>query len=180
MSHQPPSDLVELGQVFDAQGLKGHIKVRPYSQDPIALLHCKQIYVQRDGTRGAPIDATYTVSQAKLHSGYVIMVLDGITDRDAALLLKGSSLKLPRASFPMAEVDSYYWIDLIGCRVLNEEGTQLGYLDEISEFGAHPVMTVGKELIPFVPALVRSVDLQASDPGGIGTIVVAWQPNWSE
>jgi len=105
VSHQPPSDLVELGQVFDAQGLKGHIKVRPYSQDPIALLHCKQIYVQRDGTR---------------------------------------------------------------------------YLDEISEFGAHPVMTVGKELIPFVPALVRSVDLQASDPGGIGTIVVAWQPNWSE
>ena len=92
MSHQPPSDLVELGQVFDAQGLKGHIKVRPYSQDPIALLHCKQIYVQRDGTRGAPIDATYTVTQAKLHSGYVIMVLDGITDCDAALLLKGSSL----------------------------------------------------------------------------------------
>jgi len=78
VSHQPPSDLVELGQVFDAQGLKGHIKVRPYSQDPIALLHCKQIYVQRDGTRGAPIDATYTVTQAKLHSGYVIMVLDGI------------------------------------------------------------------------------------------------------
>jgi len=41
-------------------------------------------------------------------------------------------------------------------------------------------MTVGKELIPFVPDLVKSVDLQASDAGGVGTIVVAWQANWSK
>lgn len=180
MIHQPPSDLIELGQVFDAQGLKGHIKVRPYSPDPVALLQCKQICLQRDGARGASIDATYTVNQAKLHSGFVVMALEGVTDRDAALLLKGSSLKLPRTSFPKTEQGTYYWIDLIGCRVLNEEGSELGFVDEIAEYGAHPVMTVGMELIPFVPDLVKSVDLQASDAGGVGTIVVAWQANWSK
>lgn len=180
MIHQPPSDLVELGQVFDAQGLKGHIKVRPYSQDPVALLSCKQICLQRDGTRGAPIDAYYSVRQAKMHSGFVIMALEGVHDRDAALLLKGAFLKLPRDHFPEAGGDSYYWVDLIGCTVLNEDGVNLGTVDEIAEYGAHPVMTVGKELIPFVPDLVKSVDLQRGDSKAKGTITVAWQPNWSQ
>ncbi len=180
MIHQPPSDLVELGQVFDAQGLKGHIKVRPYSQDPVALLSCKQICLQRDGTRGAPIDAYYSVHQAKMHSGFVIMALEGVHDRDAALLLKGAFLKLPRDHFPEAGRDSYYWVDLIGCTVINEDGVNLGTVDEIAEYGAHPVMTVGKELIPFVPDLVKSVDLQKGDLKAKGTITVAWQPNWSQ
>ncbi len=179
MTHQPPSDLVELGQVFDAQGLKGHIKVRPHSQDPVALLNCTEVFLQRDGSRGTAIDANYGVQQAKMHSGYVIMALEGVHDRDAALLLKGASLKLPRDHFPEAGSDSYYWVDLIGCVVINEDGVHLGTVDEIAEYGAHPVMTVGKELIPFVPDLVKSVDLQKGDLSTKGIITVAWQPNWS-
>lgn len=179
MIQQPPPDLVELGQVFDAQGLKGHIKVRPYSQDPVALLNCKEVCLQRAGARGAAIDAYYGVHQAKMHSGYVIMALDGVHDRDAALLLKGASLKLPRDHFPEAGRDSYYWVDLIGCAVINEDGVHLGTVDEIAEYGAHPVMTVGKELIPFVPDLVKAVNLQKGDLNTKGTITVAWQPNWS-
>lgn len=180
MSYQPPSDLVELGQVFDAQGLKGHIKVRPHSQDPVALLNCKEIYLQRDGTRGLAMNTTYSVSHAKMHGAYVIMAFEGVNDRDAALSLKGASLNLPRHDFPDTGKDSYYWMDLIGCAVVNQDGVFLGLLDEIAEYGAHPVMTVGKELIPFVPQLVRSVELKESDLSPRGTIVVEWQANWSQ
>jgi 16S rRNA processing protein RimM len=175
--HQLPSDLIDLGIVYDAQGLKGHIKVRPYSPDPIALLACKEVYLQ--GPHSAPLLALYRVQSAKIHSGYVVMVLDGICDRDAALALKGHTVLLPRKAFPTPEKDAYYWIDLIGCEVYNEQGIRLGNIEDMAEFGAHPIMTIGSELIPFVPAIVRSVQLKSADLPS-GRVVVDWQPNWSQ
>jgi len=176
-SHQPPSDLIDLGIIYDAQGLKGHIKVRPYSSDPIALLGCKEAYLQSPRSTAAP--SIYGVQSAKVHSGDVVMLLDHVRDRDAALALKGLIVMLPRASFPDPEKDTYYWVDLIGCEVYNEQGICLGNIEEMAEFGADPVMKIGAELIPFVPAIVKSVQLRTSDLPS-GRVVVDWQPNWSK
>lgn len=175
--HPSPSDLVDLGIVYDAQGLKGHIKVRPYSPDPVALLASKEAYLQ--GYEAGAKPTVYRVQSAKIHSGYVVMLLDGICDRDAALVLKGQTVLLPRKAFPAPEQDAYYWIDLIGCEVYNEQGTRLGNIEDMAEFGAHPVMTIGSELIPFVPAIVKSVQLKSADLPS-GRVVVDWQPNWSQ
>lgn len=176
MNHQPPSDLVELGQVFDAKGLKGHIKVRPYSQDPVALLACKHIFLLGNSAQVGS-NQTYPVKSVKSHSGDVVMLLEGVDDRDAALALKGLTVMLSREQFPDAGENSYYWIDLIGSEVENLQGIHLGKVEDISEFGAHPVMKIGDELIPFVEAIVKSVDLKSSQSKG--KIVVDWQPNWS-
>jgi 16S rRNA processing protein RimM len=175
--HQPPSDLIDMGIVYDAQGLKGHIKVRPYSPDPIALLACKEAYLH--DPHSVAFSAVYPVQSAKFHSGYVVMLLDGICDRDAALALKGQTVLLPRKAFPVPEPDTYYWIDLIGCEVFNEQGIRLGNIEDMAEFGAHPIMTIGSELIPFVPAIVKSVQLKSTDLPS-GRVVVDWQPNWSQ
>jgi len=175
--HQPPSDLIDLGIVYDAQGLKGHIKVRPYSPDPISLLACKEAYLR--GPHSATSPVVYRVHSAKIHSGFVVMLLDGIDNRDSALALKGQTVLLPRKAFPAPEEDAYYWVDLIGCEVYNEQGIRLGNIEDMAEFGAHPVMTIGSELIPFVPAIVRSVQLKSADLPS-GRVVVDWQPNWSQ
>ncbi len=175
--HQHPSDLIDMGIVYDAQGLKGHIKVRPYSPDPIALLACKEAYLHVP--HSATFPAVYPVQSAKFHSGFVVMLLNGICDRDAALALKGQTVLLPRKAFPAPEKDAYYWIDLIGCEVYNEEGIRLGNIEDMAEFGAHPIMTIGSELIPFVPAIVKSVQLKSIDLPS-GRVVVDWQPNWSQ
>lgn len=175
--HPSPSDLVDLGIVYDAQGLKGHIKVRPYSSDPVALLACKEAYLQ--GYEAGAKPTVYRVQSAKIHSGYVVMLLDGIGDRDAALALKSWAVSIPRDAFPPPEQDTYYWIDLIGCEVYNEQGIHLGAIHDMAEFGAHPIMTIGSELIPFVPAIVKSVQLKSAEfPSG--RVVVDWQPNWSQ
>ena len=134
MNHQPPSNLVELGQVFDAKGLKGHIKVRPYSQDPISLLACKHIFLQGNPAQMGS-NQTYLVKSAKGHSGDVVMLLEGVDDRDAALALKGLTVMLFREQFPDAGANSYYWIDLIGCEVENLQGVHLGKVEDISEIG---------------------------------------------
>lgn len=175
--HQPPSVLIDLGIVYDAQGLKGHIKVRPYSSDPIALLGCNEAFLQGQADQAKP--NIYRVLSAKAHSGFVVMLLDGIHDRDAALALKGMTVLLPRNAFPTPEQGAYYWIDLIGCEVYNEQGIRLGKIEDMAEFGAHPVMKIGSELVPFVSAIVKSVDLK-STKWPLGRVVVDWQPNWSQ
>jgi ribosomal 30S subunit maturation factor RimM len=55
----------------------------------------------------------------------------------------------------------------------------LGAILDMAEFGAHPIMTIGSELIPFVPAIVKSVQLKSAE-FPTGRVVVDWQPNWSQ
>ena len=80
--HPSPSDLVDLGIVYDAQGLKGHIKVRPYSPDPVALLASKEAYLQ--GYEAGAKPTVYRFLSVKIQSRYVVMLSDVFDDQDAA------------------------------------------------------------------------------------------------
>lgn len=177
-----PKDLIELGHIQDAQGLRGQIKVRPFSSDPVALLSAKSIWLTLIGSQEftssqmASESRQYVIENAKMHSGFVVMSLEGVSDRDQALALKGARLSLSRDAFPKTDRDSYYWIDLIGCQVLNLENAGLGLVSEMTENGAHAIMSVldGEQvrLIPFVPEIVKAVDLSKK------CIMVDWQPDW--
>jgi 16S rRNA processing protein RimM len=117
------------------------------------------------------------VNGAKLHSGFVVIGLEGIVDRDQALAIKGARLLLSRAAFPQAESSSYYWVDLVGCQVIGNGQLPLGLVTEITENGAHAIMTVqgGDDrihLIPFVPEIIQDVDLTQKQ------ITVQWDAEW--
>jgi 16S rRNA processing protein RimM len=187
MSSPSLADLIELGAVQDAQGLQGQIKVRPHSSDPVTLLSSKKIYLSLIPRRSeglAAIDVqsslrTYKVKQAKMHSGTVVIALEGVTDRDQAELLKGARILVGREGFPKTESDSYYWVDLIGCKVINLQGESLGEIIEISDNGAHGVIAIGNldtkvvnQLVPFVKEIVQNVDL----PNKL--ITLDWQADW--
>ncbi|MCX7245047.1 MAG: ribosome maturation factor RimM [Burkholderiales bacterium] len=180
-----PDDLIELGQVQDAQGLQGEIKVRPFSSDPVALLASKSVWLSLRphlatdavGTKlpnsvFAPQE--YRVIKAKYHSGLVVLHLEGVTDRDAALTLKGGRILVSRTAFPKPADDSYYWVDLIACRVINLQGDDLGEVNAITDNAAHPILSVGKKpmLIPFVPEIIKNVNLSSR------TIELDWQADW--
>ena len=180
-----PDDLVELGQVQDAQGLQGGIKVRPYSPDPIALLAIKSVWLSlrphlaldaagEKASRSVFPPQEYCVKQAKNHSGFVVLHLEGITDRDAALAFKGGRILARRSDFPLPENDAYYWVDLIACKVINLQGEDLGEVMEITANAAHPILSVGLKpiLIPFVPEIIKKVDLSSR------TIQLDWQADW--
>ena len=182
MSSALPEDLVELGLIQDAQGLRGQIKVRPFSSDPVALLSTKSIWLSllspqlSHGARTPEAPRLYAVNGAKLHSGFVVMGLEGIVDRDQALAVKGARLLLSRALFPQAESSSYYWVDLVGCQVIGNEQASLGFVSEMTENGAHAIMTIqGADriyLIPFVPEIIQDVDLTKKQ------ITVQWSADW--
>ncbi|MBU3575146.1 ribosome maturation factor RimM [Polynucleobacter sp. UK-Mo-2m-Kol15] len=180
-------DLIELGAVQDAQGLQGQIKVRPHSSDPVALLSSKELWLSLIPRRNAVVATSpeqaslklYKVKQAKMHSGTVVIALDGITDRDQAEALKGARILVARDVFPGTDEDSYYWVDLIGCKAVNIQGDNLGEVIDVNDNGAHGIIVLGdsetktvKQLVPFVKEAVQNVDL----PNRL--ITLDWQPDW--
>ena len=191
MSTPSLNDLIELGAISEAQGLRGQVKVRPHSSDPVALLSSKTVWLslipRRDlnvagslSSQGSKASLTeYKVKGAKIHSGNVVMTLDGVDDRDQALALKGARILVARDAFPKVGKDDYYWVDLIGCHAINLQKESLGEVIDVTENGAHGVIAIGdlakkeaRYLVPFVKEVVQSVDL----PNKV--ITLDWQLDW--
>ena len=163
-----PDDAVEVGRILGAWGVKGWVKVEPWSHDPRTLLWARQWFlVPPEPVSGAvprAVPALLNVTQAREHGGHVVAGAHELTDRDAAESLRGARIHLARSSFPAPAADEYYWHDLIGLAVVNREGAELGRVDGLLETGAHDVLRVvgadgAERLIPFVAAYVDAVDL---------------------
>jgi 16S rRNA processing protein RimM len=168
-----PADAVEVGRVLGAWGIKGWLKVQAFADDPQALFSTKRWHLlPPDGPHGAAMPALLRVTQAREHGGMVVAGVQEVVDRNAAEALKGARVFVARSSFPTAAADEYYWVDLIGCHVINREGLELGTVADLLDTGASSVLRVvqgdGERLIPFVAAYVDDVDL------GAGRIRVDW------
>jgi 16S rRNA processing protein RimM len=181
-----PDDAVEVGRIVDAFGVKGWIKVQPFSSDPQALFSSRRWFIQPPAGKPRPAGAPelprrLRVTQAKDHGDVVVATAQEVPDRNAAEALRGARVFVPRSSFPTAGSDEFYWIDLIGLAVVNRQGEALGSVADLLDTGVHSVLRVvyetadaagkaaeGERLIPFVAAYIDSVDL----PGR--RIVVDW------
>ncbi len=114
----------------------------------------------------------YPVQETKLHSGTLLARLEGIDSPEQAKGFKGKAVSIPR---PEAGEGRFYWTDLVGLEVVNEQGVVLGVVKQMSSNGVHDVMEVAGErqrLLPFVPAYVKQVDLQKK------RIEVEWGADW--
>jgi 16S rRNA processing protein RimM len=169
-----PEDAVEVGRVVDAWGVKGWIKVQPYSSDPQALFSSRRWFLQppealRPAQAGTVLPRLLKVTQAKEHGDVVVATAQEVPDRNTAEALKGARVFVSRASFPTADPDEFYWVDLIGLEVINRQGERLGTVADLLDTGAHAVLRVVDEqqptpaerLIPFVGAYVDQVDQDA-------------------
>jgi 16S rRNA processing protein RimM len=180
-----PSDAIEVGRIADAWGIKGWFKIIPYSASPEALFSSKRWFLLPPEKRAGVVakEPLFNGTQqiririAKEHSDGVVAQADGVDDRNTAELLKSCRIFIGRSSFPSAAKDEYYWVDLIGCAVVNREGMALGVVKDLMATGPQTVIVAEREvegkavetLIPFVDAYVDSVSL--SDK----LITVDWQ-----
>lgn len=158
-----PADAVEVGRVMGAWGVKGWFKVQAFADDPQALFSSKRWYLRPPDGPGTPPPPLLHVTQSREHGGLVVAGAQEVPDRSAAEALRGARVFVARASFPTAAADEYYWIDLIGCDVVNRDGVALGRVDDLLDTGVHSVLRVvqgdAERLIPFVAAYVDAVDL---------------------
>jgi 16S rRNA processing protein RimM len=180
-----PSDAIEVGRIGDAWGIKGWFKIIPYSASPEALFSSKRWFLLPPEQRAGVVakEPLFTGTQqikirtSKEHSDGVVAQADGVDDRNTAELLKSCRIFIGRSSFPTAAKDEYYWVDLIGCEVVNREGVVLGAVKDLMSTGPQTVIVAVRDvkdkpvetLIPFVDAYVDSVSL----PGKL--ITVDWQ-----
>ncbi len=179
---QLPTDAVEVGRIQDAWGVKGWFKVLSHSADPQALFSSNRWFIMPSerGEKTFSGVLKLAIREAKTHSDTVVATAQDIDDRSAAEALKGARVFVARSSFPTADKDEFYWVDLIGLAVVNREGLNLGEVKELLSTGPQTVLVLsfeadGKEqerMIPFVAAFVDDVDLASRK------ITVDWQPDY--
>lgn len=169
-----PPDAVEVGRVIGAWGVRGGIKVKPFSAEPQALFSTKRWFVQgpvepAPRPAGMPPSAyprLLRVVQAREQADHVVATIDEMSDRDQAQALAGARVFVSRASFPTPASDEFYWVDLIGLEVEDRALRHLGRVVGLIETGPHCVLRIqpadaeaAEVLIPFVSAYVDEVDL---------------------
>jgi 16S rRNA processing protein RimM len=159
-------DWVVMGRIAAPFGIKGWVKVQPFTEDPGTLLDFESWRVGRDAQQ-----THYTVEAAQDHGKALVAKLVGIDDRDAAYALRGQEISVAKSALPPPQENEFYWSDLIGLKVVNRQGIELGTVDSLMESGTNDLLVVKgtrDHLIPFIAAFVGTVDLAG------GTIEVDW------
>lgn len=164
-----PDDLVELGRVVSAYGVKGWVKVQPHSAQaevlraaPVWWLRPSAPSASRSAS-GAVAFQAYPVKQVRPQGASVVACLTGIDDRDIAETKRGFTVHVSRNDFPAAKSDEFYWVDLVGCLVygVSDEGASgstvsatdsqssqssdqilYGRVSEVVDNGAHALLRV--------------------------------------
>ena len=160
------SALIQLGFVGAPFGVRGWIKLRSHTDPPERLLEHRQLHIGQ-GTAWR----SYRIEASGRSGGALTVKLAGIEDRDQAQALRGAQVCVPRSELPQRDDRDFYRADLIGCEVVNLDGTSLGNVLHFIESPAQVLMVVRgtREFwIPAVPQHLRRVDLQAR------RVVVDW------
>lgn len=166
-----PDDLVPVGRILDAWGIKGGLKVQAYSTDADALFGAKRWYLTSTGPK--PGQTMLAVRSVREQGEGIVAMAEGVDDRNAAEALRGHEILVPRSDFPRTPDGEYYWVDLIGLDVVNREGQALGRVIGLIDTGPHAVLRIlppgveapakpdQERLIPFVANFIDDVNLEA-------------------
>jgi len=148
-----------VGVITGAQGVRGAVRIKSFTAAPEDVAAYGPV-ADEAGERSFDLRA---VGRAK---GVVIATIAGIADRDAAERLKGVRLYVARAKLPAPGEEEYYHADLIGLAAVLKDGTVLGRVRAVHEYGAGDSIEVlrddgGTVLVPFTRAAVPEIDLAA-------------------
>jgi 16S rRNA processing protein RimM len=159
-----------MGRVMAPFGVRGRLKIQPYTAQAGNLGHYATWWIGRDGDW-----RLHAVTGTEVHGKGLIAELDGCDDREMAAGFSGLNVAVPRAALPQTAENEFYWTDMIGLDVVNGEGLALGRVTDILRTGANDVLvTLGERerMIPFIADVIRAVDPDA------GVIRVDWDADY--
>lgn len=143
---------LETGEIVSTHGIHGEVKVLPWADSPEFLLQFGTFYIG-----GKP----YAVETSRVHKTCVLAKLAGVDTPEQATLLRGKTVSIDRTGLELPE-GTVFIADLIGCRVLDEDGGELGVLQDVLTMPASDVYVVQGErryMIPAVKEFVREVNV---------------------
>lgn len=155
-------DWIPVGRVTKVHGLKGELKLYP-STDDTWIAGAKQIRLSRDN----PVKdfAEYSIQSIRGKDIPFIIKFKRIDSIEAAGELVGQTLYILRDQLPDLPEDEYYWFQIQGLRVYDEDGHYYGNIEEIIRTGSNDVYVVRDDekelLLPMIDSVVKIIDLEA-------------------
>jgi 16S rRNA processing protein RimM len=148
-----------LGIVGAPHGVRGAVRIKTFTDEPEAIARYGALE-DESGER----HFTLRVIGAAKGDGMVIAQITGVADRDRAEALRGLRLYAPRAVLPPTAEDEFYHADLVGLDAMLQDGSAVGRIVAVYDFGAGDVLEIAREhgqpvVVPFTRAAVPVVDL---------------------
>lgn len=153
------SNLVLMGRIGAAHGIKGEVRVQSFTEEPLDLLAYNPFATNRPGL-------TVTIAKARGATNMLVAQVEGIADRNAAEKLNGVELYVERTRLPEPEdAEDYYHTDLLGLRVQLQDGTTIGEVTAVPNYGAGDILEVRNAkgetfLYPFTRQVVPAIHLK--------------------
>lgn len=154
------SKRIVLARVVSAHGIRGDVVLRAHTGDPGDL-----------GAYGPLTDAqgkrTFKIANLRVTPKGVVVHFKGIDDRSSAEALRGQELYVDRSALPPAEDGAYYHVDLIGLTAKGADGTLLGHVIAVQNFGGGELLEIERagaketDYVPFTDACVPVIDIAA-------------------
>lgn len=155
-----PKHPVQMGVVGAPHGVKGEVRVKTFTEDPLRFGDYGPLYAA-DGR-------AFTVAEVRPAKAVVVVRFREVTSREQAEALNGTALFVDRSALPEElEEEEFYHADLIGLRIEDESGETIGNVMAVHNFGGGDILEInvsprGTALVPFSKAAVPVVDI----PGG--------------
>ena len=178
VSEQPPEDSLVIGRITTVHGIKGWVKIHPYTENPQDVFSYQPWWLKtRSGWKKVEVDASRdTAKGLQCH-------IKGLDDRDEARNICQLDIHADKAQLPSLDQDEFYWSQLLGLTVISHfqgNKVELGTVKRLLETGANDVLVVignnkgaidnQERLIPYIDQVIRDIDIDA------GTIDVEWDP----
>ncbi len=151
---------LEIGQIVNTFGIKGMVKVKPFTDDIRRFDELKTVYVEKNSTK-----TEYEIEEVKYHKDMVLIKFKGIDKVEQAEMLRNSYLTVSRDSVEKLEEGRYYIVDLLGLEVYTDEQVLLGTLEDIFNTGSNDIYVVkdkqGKQiLLPAIQDVIKQIDIE--------------------
>ena len=157
---------LDIGRVIGLHGVRGKVKVAAFSGDPSGVLAAKTLRLA--GGRGMAPGAVgeYEVTTVQRAGGCAVFSFKGIDTVEAAEPLVKAVVSVRQEDLPSLPEDEFYWIDAVGCIVVDEAGAKLGEVVAVEPGAAYDFLVVRRPggedgYLPVVAAFIRKVDTAA-------------------
>ncbi|CAK8712141.1 MAG: 16S rRNA processing protein RimM [Candidatus Electronema aureum] len=156
-------ELVLIGRVSGAHGLKGELKMRPYSGEPESLLSYSRLLLALGEPESTPI--LHKIERSRAHKSWAVVKLEDCNSRTEAEKLLFASIYVYEDDLPELDEGEFYLRELEGRFVKTEEGQVIGKIIGLLSGGAQDILQIdnnGKEyLIPLVPEFIVEIEEDA-------------------
>lgn len=150
-------DLLEVGKIVNTHGLRGEVKIVPWTDYPEVFEDIKKVFL--------PDGRELNVKGIKYQKNNIIVRFEELTDIDEAAKLKNKVVTADRNELGELPDGVYYVADLIGMKVITDDGEELGTISDVLQTGANDIYEVKREgnkplLIPVIDSVVLNTDME--------------------